>query len=80
MTGSQNSNIHGEQNMELWRKFSWGKEQQLKHIPIKTSSPLLCWILNHCTFFIQSEHQKPLLLVLLLLLLVLVLLLKKFVK
>lgn len=66
--------------MELWRKFSWGKEQQLKHIPIKTSSPLLCWILNHCTFFIQSEHQKPLLLVLLLLLLVLVLLLKKFVK
>ena len=40
--------------MELWRKFSWGKEQQLEHIPIKTSSPLLCWISNNCPFFIPK--------------------------
>lgn len=58
MTGSQNSNTHGEQNMELWRKFSWGKEQQLEHTPIKTFSPSLCWILNNCpSFLFQSEHH-----------------------
>lgn len=62
MTGSQNTNTHGEQNMELWRKFSWGKEQQLKHIPVKTSSPTLCWIFNNCPYFIPkwaSENFTP---------------------
>lgn len=52
MTGSQNSNTHGEQNMELWRKFCWGKEQPLEHICIKISSLFLCWALNSCPVFL----------------------------
>lgn len=28
MTGSQNSNTHGEQNMGLWGRFGWVKKHR----------------------------------------------------